>query len=168
MATSLSAQILVNLAATYTDSRDLGDATDKPTVNTSYSFTNGTGADQAQVVFSDTRTLSSSTSESLDLYGGLTDAFGNTINFAAVKGILVKAASGNGDTISVGPHATAGFTTMADAAGDKFVVRPGGLLLLVANDATGYAVTDSTADILEVTNNDSGASADYDIVLIGE
>lgn len=34
--------------------------------------------------------------------------------------------------------------------------------------AVGFVVTATTADILEITNLDSAASATYDIVIIGE
>jgi hypothetical protein len=45
-------------------------------------------------------------------------------------------------------------------------VPAGGMLLLYAPDATGFAVTAATADQLKITNS-AGASCDYDIVIVG-
>jgi hypothetical protein len=41
------------------------------------------------------------------------------------------------------------------------------MLLLVAPDAAGYAVTATTADILRVTNGGAGTSVVYEIVILG-
>ena len=52
------------------------------------------------------------------------------------------------------------------AAGDIVNVRSGGLLVLVAPDATAYAVTATTADILRILNSAAGTIT-YDIALLG-
>ena len=47
-------------------------------------------------------------------------------------------------------------------------VKPGGWLASYDPSATGYAVTNTTADILQIANSSSGSSVDYDIIVIGE
>lgn len=163
-----SANIVVNINATQTSPLDLGTGTFPSISNNTFSFTDGTGAAQIQTVFSDERSLNASSNEELDLAGVLADAFGNTITFAAIKGIIVKAAATNGDTISVGGSAANGFDSWVGATGDLVKVNPGGIFVLLDPGATGYAVTASTGDLLKITNDNSGAAGVYQITLIGE
>lgn len=128
---------------------------------------NGTGAGQADRIFSDQRTLTASSTENLDLAGTLTDVYGATITFARVKAIIIGAASGNTNNVVVGGHASAAFVNWVSDATDKIVVRPGGLFVLAATDATGYAVTATTGDMLTVANSSSGTSVTYDVIVIG-
>jgi|TARA_Y100000034_G_scaffold132026_1_gene194057 hypothetical protein len=132
-----------------------------------HTFTDGTGANQAKNVFHDIRALAGSTSEELDLAGGLTDAFGNTITMTAVKGLIIKAASTNGDNIEVGGSAANGFINWVGDATDKILIPPGGTFALIAPDAGGFAVTAGTGDLLKINNADaSGAS--YTITILFE
>lgn len=93
-------------------------------INSTYNnaFTSGTGANQANEVWSDTRTVALSTSDDIDLYGGLTDAFGTTLNFTGIKAIFIRAASANGDNLSIGGDATAPFDTIFNAATDEVIL----------------------------------------------
>lgn len=131
-----------------------------------YNITNGTSAGQANNLWADTRTLTASSSEDLDLYGGLTNAFGTTLNFTKIKGILIEADATNTNNVQVGGDA-ASLATMFGNVNDLINVRPGGLFLLYANDSTGYAVTNTTADILQIANSGSGTSVTYSIIVIG-
>ena len=79
---------------------DLGTVALPIDVQASIALDNGTGANQADKVFTDTRTVTTGATDSLDLAGSLTDAFGATITLARVKAILVKAASGNGGGVA--------------------------------------------------------------------
>ena len=131
------------------------------------SLANGTGANQADEMFSDTRTLGASSNEDLDLAGTLTNAFGDTITFARVKVIKVSAASGNGGNIVLGAAATNTFTGPFGAATHTISIPAGGEILLMAPDATAWAVTAGTGDLLRVANDDGLASGDYTITIIG-
>ena len=154
---------------TYSGDADLSTLTEtiSGTNLPSWVVTNGTGADQADLLWHDQRTLSASTSEDLDLAGSLTNSFGTTVTFARIKGIIVSAASGNGDNIQVGGAASNQFVNWVANSSDIINVRPGGTFALIAPDATAYAVTAGTGDLLKINNADSGAAATYDIYLIG-
>ncbi|MEP3857289.1 MAG: hypothetical protein ABJM39_09630 [Porticoccus sp.] len=162
-----SASISLSVAVSQSVAGDVNTAKNSIAVNSLLQLLNGTGADQANQAFSDERTLAASTSESLDLAGSLTDAFGASITFTKIKAMLVIADEGNGDNIEVGGAASNGFASFLGDASDVVLVPPGGLFLLTAPDADGFAVTASTGDLLKINNADSGAAGTYTIVLIG-
>lgn len=131
----------------------------------------GTGAGQADKIFSDTRSLTTGASEDLDLAGVLTDALGATITFARVKGLFVAAAAANTTNLTVGANVVNGWATLlgpTGASGGTVTLRPGGMFLAACGsaDATGWAVTAGTGDLLHVVNA-AGATAAYDIVVVG-
>lgn len=168
MATQLaSASIKTSLAALFQNLLDIGTAEYKPQVNWQFDFTDGAGANQAQKVFTDTRTLTASSTEDLDLAGGLTDAFGNVLTLTEVKAIIIKAAAGNTNNVIVGGAASNQFVTPFGAGAHTVTVRPGGMLMLVAPDATGYAVTAGTGDLLKIANSAGSTSVTYDILILG-
>ncbi|MFD0347335.1 hypothetical protein ACFQ0M_17265 [Kitasatospora aburaviensis] len=128
----------------------------------------GTGAGQADRLWTATRTIAASSNEDLDLNGtALTDALGAAVAMARIKGLIVAASSANTNNVVVGGAASNGFITWVGSATDKVSVRPGGVLALFCTDATGYAVTAATGDLLRVANSGSGTSVTYDITVIG-
>lgn len=131
------------------------------------SFGDGNGANQISRIFADTRTLAASASEDLDLAGVLVDAIGQVITLARVRGLLIRSAPGNTNNITVGGAATNGWITAFGAATHTLTIRPGGVLLLGAPDATAYAVTAGTGDLLRIANAAAGTSVTYDIVILG-
>lgn len=163
--TTLIAQAICDQVA----ARDLVNAAAPLKYRARVQLASGTGAGQADLVFSDTRTIAASGNDDIDLAGGLTDALGNTLTFARVKGLIVSAAEGNTNNVHVGGDATSTFLTWVGAEADYVVLRPGATLALFAGpaDATGYAVTASTGDLLRITNGSSGSSVTYDIVIVG-
>lgn len=144
---------------------DLGNPRQDLAVKAILDLTSGTAAGKADVVFSDTRTLAASATESLDLAGVLIDVFGATASFAKVVALYVKAASANVNDVVLGGAASNGFVAPFGSATDTIKVKSGGALLLMADG--GYAVTAGTADLLKVTNGSSGTPVTYDIVIIG-
>lgn len=164
---ALDTRMTLSLSATATSALDLVAVSAPLSVVKNVPLTNGTGANQADKVFSDQRTLSASSSESLDLAGSLTDAFGATITFARIKLIMISASSANANNVLVGGAASNQFINWVGDATDVVVIRPGGVFLLAAADATAYAVTAATGDLLKVANSGSGTSVTYDVVLIG-
>jgi hypothetical protein len=127
----------------------------------------GTGNKQADLIFSDERSLAASGSEELDLAGSLVDALGNTLTFARIKLVAIFAKSDNPENVQVGGAGSNGFVTPFADASDVVVVRPGGWLLLAAPDATAYVVTADTGDLLKIANGGAGGSVTYEIVIIG-
>jgi len=157
----------VALAAAYTKVLDLG--TVRQDVNYKFvdELTTGTAANQADRLWTDTRTIVASGTDDIDLAGVLTDAFGDTVTLARVKGLIVRAADGNTNNVVVGNAATNQFVGFFGAAAHTVAVRPGGVFAIFAPDATGYAVTAGTGDLLRITNSSSGTAVTYDIVVIG-
>jgi hypothetical protein len=137
-------------------------------VNESYlhTFTNGTGAGAINNIWTDTRTLAASTTEDLDLAGGVANAFGSTLTFTKIKGIIIHAASTNTNNVVVGGDSN-GLIGWVGAANDLINVRPGGTFCIIEPNAAGYAVTAGTGDILQIANSSSGSSVVYDIIILG-
>lgn len=165
---TLSATVSMGLRGTYGASSDLASVASVFGEATSFAaaLASGTGANQADLMFADQRTLSASATENLDLAGGLTDAFGTTLTFAKIKAIMVRAAPGNTNDVVIGGAASNAFVGPFGGTTPTVAVKPGGFLLLFA-PATGWTVTASTGDILKVANSSSGTSVTYDVVLIG-
>lgn len=164
---ALTTVVDLSIDATHTSALDLVTAQDHLEFVKRITLATGTGAGQADLVFHDQRTLSASGTEDLDFAGSLSDAFGATLTFARIKLIAVSAAAGNTNNVVVTQDATAGVPNIFTGAGEGVSVRPGGLFLWVAPDATAAAVTATTADLLTFTNSSSGTSVTYDLVVIG-
>jgi len=105
------------------------------------------------MIWMDQRTIAASSADDLDLYGGLTNSFGTTINFTSIKGIIIYADSANTNDVLVGGDGSAAFVNWVSASNDVVVVKPGGLFALINPQANGYAVTATTADILQIANS---------------
>lgn len=145
---------------------DLGEQEFRIAAGLPTSLPNGSGSGQANKVFADKRTLAASATENLDLAGSLTDPFGQTLTFTAIKAIFIKAAAGNTNNVVVGGAGSNTFIGPFNDATDKIVVKPGAVALITA-PATGWTVTAGTGDILLVANSSSGTSVDYEIVIVG-
>lgn len=126
-------------------------------------FANGSGTAQvADLVYHGNRTLGSGASETIDLFGSVTDAFGNTLSFARVKTITIENESGS-MTLTIGNAVSP--IAIFDPATATVTVPPLGFLCL-AGPLSGWPVTDATADGLKITNS-AGASATYNIHILG-
>jgi len=130
-------------------------------------YSTGTGAGQADRIFHDQRTVAPSGTDDLDLAGVLLDVFGATVTFARIKAITIAAAAGNTNNVVIGAAASNQFATWAGAATHTVNVRPGGFFTIAATDATAYAVTAGTGDLLRIANSGAGTSITYDVILIG-
>lgn len=161
----LNAQASIKLNIKQTKTLDLGDGNANILKEILFALTDGTGAGKADLLYQDTNAISAFAD--LDLAGALVDVFGATLTFARVKGLYIKAADANTANITVGPAAANGFATPWGSATDKNVLRPGMAMILLAGvaDATGYAVTAATADLLRITPV-SGTQT-YDIAIWG-
>ena len=76
---SLSGKVNVLLNLTHTKALDLDTLQDTISETRGAAFTSGTGANQADIIFHDRRTLADNANETLNLYdsGSLLDAFGD-------------------------------------------------------------------------------------------
>lgn len=163
---SLTAQIRASITATLTGSGDLGTPSVPLAITESQTWSSGTGADQADLVFADTRTLAASATEDLDLAGVLTNPLNATLTLAKVKAILVRAAEGNTNNVVVGGASANGLLGVFGDATDTIVVKPGGVFLWVA-PGTGASVTAATGDLLKIANSGAGTGVTYDILILG-
>ncbi len=132
-------------------------------------FTDGNGAGSADRIWTDTRTLSASASEALDFSGALTNIYGDTAIFADIRAVFVTAASGNTNNVNVTRATTSPESGVPIflASGDGLAVRPGGMFLIAAADATAYPVTATSADKITFTNSAGSTSVDYTVTVIG-
>ena len=128
-------------------------------------FSSGTGSGKANEAWNDTRTVSSGSSEDLDLAGGLVRG-GYTYTFTKVKGIIIKASSDNTTDVGVTPAAANGWTGPFADASDKLVIPPGGMVVLI-HATTGWTVTAGTGDLLTISD-EGAAGVSYDITVFGE
>jgi hypothetical protein len=163
----LTSRLLLDFDADYTSPLDLSTTENTLNFTRQINLASGTGANQADRIFHDTRTLTASATENLDLAGTLIDAFGATLTFARIKGLIVYAAPANTNNVLVGGAASNGFINWVGDTTDVLTVRPGGLICSFAPDAVAYAVTASTGDLLKVTNSGGTTGVTYDVVIVG-
>ena len=127
----------------------------------------GTGAGQADVRWSDQRTLTAGTNEDVDLACVQSGTFGGLVTFASIKGLIIFAAVANTVALTVSRPATTGAHFFA-ADGDAVVLNPGGMLVLWNPAAAGYTVTAGTDDMINVAAGAGSGSQVYDIHVIGD
>ncbi len=149
-----------------TSSPDIGSLNYAINFASSLTFENGTGANQANMIFADTRTLSASATEDLDLAGGLTSALGVTLTFTKIKAIIITAAAGNTNAVNITRPAANGVPIFI-AAGDGISLTPGGIFAAALPNAAGVTVTAGTGDLLTLTNSAGTTPVTYNIVIVG-
>jgi len=164
MATSLAITLSAGITWTFTNALDLTTTSDGTTLDLGDTLANGTGVNQADVMWHDSRLLSA-TSEELDLAGSLTNAFGTTVTFAKIKTIIIKNTSTTTTQIlAVGGAAATQFSNWVAHVSDIVNIGPDGVLIL-HSPIDGYAVGAGATDKLKI---DAGAvNITYKIVLIG-
>jgi hypothetical protein len=164
---ALQSGLDVFLTTELSKTQGLGPVSQKLPNTFGFQWPDGTGANAADRVFQDRRTLAASANEDLDLAGVLLDPFGAAITFARVKAIFVKASAANTNNVVIGGAAATQFVGGFGAATHTFAVQPGGLFLVVAPGATAWPVGAGTSDFLRITNSGAGTSVTYDVVIIG-
>lgn len=130
-------------------------------------LTTGTGANNADKIYTAQITLGPSAGQDIDLAGVLFDPFGVALTMVKLKGVGLKAATANVNNVNVSRPASNGVPWFL-AASDAFALGPGGIFLFVNPAAAGIAtVTPATGDLLRVDNSGAGTSVIFDIVVIG-
>jgi hypothetical protein len=162
---ALTGKISASVSLKDTRTGDLAQGTETTLKTPTWSVAAGTGPGQADLVWSDTRTLAPSGTEDLNLVGVLLGLFGTPITFVKLKQILVAAADGNTNNVVVSRHLTAGVPIFA-AAGDAVAVLPGGWHHLVG-PGVGVTVTPTTGNLITVTNSGGTTDVTYDVILVG-
>jgi len=160
--TSLSVALRVN--ESITSENQAGPVSHIFTAFEGLTLANGTGAGQADKVWSDRRTLAGAASETLDLAGSLAPLFGaGTVTFAKVKIVALYNRSA-AQILTYRMGAANGWGGIVGGTTDPLVIKPGGCVLWY--DPTGTTVTAGTGDIILITNG-AGSSCDYDIFVVG-
>jgi hypothetical protein len=147
---ALTAQIALSILAHETSSGDLSRTLRATPANYALTLTDGTAANQAQVVWSGTRTLAGA-SETLNLtaLSDTRDGSPATVSMTAVKALYVRNSGTASLSFAGAPFPASGQTVAAGAVAVQCDPSAGGMA------ASGVTVTGS-------------AGAAYDIVLIGE
>lgn len=148
---ALSAQVALSIVAHETSAEDIARQTRVTPVAYALAVSNGSGANQAQVAWSDSRTLAGST-ETLTLSGlaDTRDGVSVSVNLSALKAIYVK-----------NTHASLSLTVAPAglATNSQYVIAPGGAAVHITPTAGGQAYTS-----IVVSGTVGGT---YDIVLVG-
>lgn len=162
---ALNAEVRLEVSGLYDRAGGLERPVSQLAITLARAFADGAGAGQASVFYTASRTLAGGANESLDLNGtALTDVFGTALALTKIKGIIIQARGENTTNLTVG-NVTNSIATIFGAT-YSMVLQPGELLAKITNSAAGYVVTASTGDLLNIANA-AGASATYDIILIG-
>ncbi len=163
---ALKATIRAAIAAELVGAADLGENEFSLAFAADIPLLSGTGANQADRIFADKRTLAASASEDLDLSGVLIDPLGVVLAFVKVKAILLRADRANVNEVVMGGASANQFLGPFGGATHTVAVSPGGAALFVAPGA-GWLVTAGSADLLQIANSGGGTGVSYDIVIVG-
>lgn len=144
-------------------------------------LTDGSGDDNVDIIWHDRRLVTAATpTDDIDIYGGITDVFGNTLSFSAVKKLLIinlglpsgadleiaTFTASDGEDILVGAAASNPWTAPFNGDGSaQATVGPDGPLLLMS-PKSGYAVAAASSDVLRITHDGTDDIA-YDIIIEG-
>lgn len=156
---TLTSNYLFGLSGAYRVSSDLTSPVEPIALRMYKQLNNGTGNNQANTFWSDTRSVAGGT-ETLTLTS-LTDKFGNALVFTAIKVLVIYNKSTTaGETLAI----TGNFVTTTLALTGGLVIQPSGIVA-ATGPLAGYIVTLTSAD--KITVNPGAATIAYDIALIG-
>ena len=160
----LSGSIDIRAALRRTNANALSTPSEDCSYSIAQSLANGTGVGEAMYFYSRRLSLAAAP-QTLDIYGGLTDGLGTTLNFATVRALIVHNRSSTaGHVLTIGNAASNQFASFLGAANETVIVRPGGTIVLLA-PRDGYTVVQSSADLLKL---DPGANTfDADVIIVG-
>lgn len=173
---SLNVTLRTILAATHLGSADLSIPQDQLKHEILDTLSDGTGSGEANTIWYDRRTLASGADDDLAMQGALEDAFGETVNFDRVLGILIHNRNAYaGDILSVGggsddagTDAFDNWTVESDGgggSGKNQILIPGQGFFFLWSPVTGYVVLSS--NILRISNASGGHEIEYDVILLG-
>ncbi|MEU4578927.1 hypothetical protein [Nonomuraea sp. NPDC023979] len=159
-------QSFFELEAELTSPLDLTTPTAALRVARQLALATGTGAGQADMIWSDSFSIAASATQAIDLAGSLPGPLGGTLTFAKIKMVVVAAAAANVNNVNVVRDATSGAPLFL-ALGDGIAVHPGGLFVWYAPSAAGAPVTAGTADLINLVNSAAGSPVTGDVVIVG-
>jgi hypothetical protein len=170
MADTLSVDLKASLTWLFSEGLDLSTVNDNAKLEYSQSTADGTGADQADKLWHDQRTVNAASNDDLDLTALVNSIFGTnvSISFAKVKAVLiVNASTTAGQLLRVGgAGAGQAFATPFNGSATAVVEVGADSCLMLVNKKDGWTVTPTTGDILRVANA-GGSAVTYKIAIIG-
>ena len=162
---SLATRLEIRDSWQHTNVLDNSTTKDNSRISHELELSNGTGENQVNQSWHDTRTLSPAGNDDLDLAGVLTNAFGQTVTLTKIKKITiinngaVIAAENTptaGEDLLVGGAAANPVTSLFDgSATAKLPLKSGGALVISA-PLDGYTVTAGSADVLRIAHDGIG------------
>lgn len=167
MATSLQCDVSAALRWVFqTDDGDSARAVlDANTVSLIDALTDGSGSDQANKVYHARLSIANASPVTLDIAGGLTDVFGNTITMTAVKAMMILN-HGTTDSALLTVGGTFKSYMQSGASTSLYVGRGGGVLLWNPT-LTAWTVTAGTGDTITITSSGENPIT-CDVVIIGK
>ena len=149
----------------------LNDLSHSGNFNWSKAFTNGTGANKLQRLYTAVLTISAGGTTNLDFETtagtAVNDLFGDAQDFSLIKLIYIElATTTTASQITVGDHA-APINTFFGGTNPTVKIRNGGVFMLGCTDGTGYAVANGN-DGIKIVNNDGSNAATVNILVAGE
>ncbi len=168
MTQTLSSEIKVSLGWLHQDVPDVSTIIDGARLEYHVALPDGAGADEADRIWHDERTLAAGDSEELDLSALPMMLFGDSLSVAMAKVkalLLINLATDAGDGLLIGDATSHAWQGPLAAAGDKLLVPADSCLLLV-NKKNGWTVLAGSADRLKIAN--AGANEiSYKIAIVG-
>lgn len=163
----LSVNLIAKILATRSDSID-GVAANLFSFNDRdpIPLADGTGASQADRIWSDTRTLTASASEELDLNALVHSDPLSNVNMVKIKAILIVASSVNTNDVVVGNAAATQFQGGFGAVTHTWAIAPGDFFF-VSKVVSGWSCANGVADKLKLANSAGSTSVTYTIYIIG-
>ena len=126
----------------------------------SWSHTTGTNANQMTQLWRSRQSLVASGTNSHNIAGGITNAFGAALTMTTVRFFAVVVADTESNGVEVGGAATQPFAAWLGDPTDTALVIPGGLFMTVAPTKAAFAV--SSNSYIQVKNS-GGDAVSYDI-----
>jgi hypothetical protein len=129
--------------------------------------TNGAATGLTRIYAAETA-IGAGGTNALDLYGTLLDSFGAAINMAKVKLMFVSYSNAMASaTVTLAPGAAAGFTNWNSGLTEGVKISAGGAFFLAAPNATGYPVSNTACDALQLVNNSTNAGS-VKVIIAGD
>lgn len=137
------------------------------TIEHTVSWPDGVAINTADKQYSKKIVLTASGTSTLDLAGALTDQFGRTVTMVKIRSITIRNLNTvAGDTVKIGPGASAGITTMFGGTTPTIDIDPGGAFFN-SSPIDGWVVTATTADKLVLTEIGGVNSVTVHVIITG-
>lgn len=162
----LNAQLTLSIIAHETSSGDLSRTLRATPLSYALAMADGTGASQAQVVWSASRSVGTS-GETLNLQSlaDTRDGAAVTVTFTSIKAVCVRNTHATADLFVGGASPLTSFTGFPISL---IKIVPGGVYFLTSPSSDGLLIAQGNALYRDVRLAAASGTATYDIVFIGE